>query len=53
MTSVEVNLRDSYPLIIGDGEAKLVGDTQMMDVVSPASGEVVAEVPLASRELVD
>ncbi|MAV21316.1 MAG: aldehyde dehydrogenase [Acidimicrobiaceae bacterium] len=53
MTKAEVKLRDNYPLIIGGEEAELERTTQMMEAINPATGEVVAEVPLAGVELVD
>jgi acyl-CoA reductase-like NAD-dependent aldehyde dehydrogenase len=53
MTKPQVKLRDKYPLIIGGEEVDLGKATQMMDAIDPASGEVVAEVPLAGSELVD
>ena len=53
MTKAEVKLRDNYPLIIGGEEAELEKATQMMEAINPATGEVVAEVPLAGVELVD
>ena len=45
-----VELRDRYPLLVGDGE---VADGDMMEAIAPGTGETVAEVPLADAVAVD
>ncbi len=45
-----VELRDRYPLLVGDGE---VADGDMMAAIAPGTGETVAEVPLADAAAVD
>ena len=52
MAKAEVNIRESYPIIIGNQEI-ISEDRHSMDAVSPATGEVVAKVPLAQPDVVD
>ncbi|MCY3891542.1 MAG: aldehyde dehydrogenase family protein, partial [bacterium] len=47
---LEVDLRDRYPLLVGDGE---VSDGDMMAAIAPGTGETVAEVPRADAAVVD
>lgn len=52
MSAVVAELRDEYPLILGD-EVVAVSPQGVMAAVAPGNGEVMAEVPLAGPAIVD